>query len=70
MITINDIFGRVNQNGNVDILYTETGESITRIDFIDNLYPVNSNLSTHWEHPNGIELSIEGALRVGIEIEN
>ncbi|MDC9591449.1 hypothetical protein PSI23_19720 [Xenorhabdus sp. XENO-10] len=69
MLTINDIFGRINSNGNVDVLYAETGESITRIEFINNLYPVDSHFSSLYEHPAGIELTLEDALRVGIEIE-
>ncbi|MEQ1966698.1 hypothetical protein ABLA30_06600 [Xenorhabdus nematophila] len=69
MLTINEIFGRINQNGNVDILYAETGEAITRIGFVDNIYPVDSDFCTHYDHPQGIELLLEDALKIGIEIE-
>ncbi|PHM23008.1 hypothetical protein [Xenorhabdus ehlersii] len=68
MANINEIFGRINQSGNVDILYMETGENVTRIE-INGLYPVGSNVSSLYEHPAGIELILEDALRVGIEIE-
>ncbi|MBD2780853.1 hypothetical protein ID852_08470 [Xenorhabdus sp. 42] len=50
MLTINEIFGRINQNGNIDILYAETGEAITHIEFVNNIYPVDSNFCTHYEH--------------------
>lgn len=63
----NEIFGRVNENGNVAILYAESGEAVTRLDA--SVYPVGSNLSARYEHPSGIILSREDANKLGLQIE-
>jgi len=61
------IFGRINDAGNVDVLMTEDGSPCTRID--ENVYPVGSSLSARHEHPDGIVLSSADAKKIGIEIE-
>ena len=61
------IFGRINAEGNVDILHVEDGYPVTRIDA--DIYPVGSDLSTRYEHPEGITLTKEDAEALGIEIE-
>ena len=61
------IFGRITENGNVAILDVEDGSAITRLDA--NLYPVGSSVSTRYEHPEGIVLSKDDAVKAGISIE-
>lgn len=67
MTTINEMFGRVNNEGNVDVFFVETGESVTRIDA--NVYPVGSELSVRYEHPEGITLTMADANSIGLDIE-
>jgi hypothetical protein len=62
------IFGRIDNNGNVIVLYAEEGEAVTWMD--ENVYPVGSSLSVRYEHPEGIVLSREDADKLGIEIED
>lgn len=66
-----DVFGRMNDRGNVDMLITGTGEPVTRMDFLTayRFYPVGSELSVMYEHPDGIELSLADAQKLGCEIE-
>ena len=68
MTKVNEVFYRTDENGNAVILFKQDGEAVTRLD-VDNTYPVNSNLSTKYEHPEGIVLSIEDAERLDIESE-
>jgi hypothetical protein len=63
----NEIFGRINEDGNVSILMTSDGAPVTRIDA--NLYPVDSDVSTRYEHPEGIVLTLGDAKAAGITIE-
>lgn len=65
--SISEVFGRLNQKGNVDILYADTGETVVQLDA--NVYPVGSDFGARYDHPEGIELAIEDAKRLGIEIE-
>ena len=70
MTNISELFGRIDSNGNVVVLYAECGESVTRIETEDNhVYPVDSQLSTNYEHPEGITLTRNDAEKLGIEIE-
>lgn len=62
-----EMFGRINNVGNVDVLYVESGEVVTRIDA--NVYPVGSELSARYEHAEGIALSRDDAEKIGLEIE-
>lgn len=67
---INSIFGRINSADNVDVLYVDEGEPVTRFDeSIKTAYPVDSNLSAAYEHPAGITLSQEDAAKIGLSIE-
>ncbi len=54
------------ENGNARIFH-ESGEVVTRIDA--NVYPVGSDLSARYEHPEGIVLTVEDAEKLGIEVE-
>lgn len=61
------IFARKNERGNYDILYSESGEDVTRLDI--NICPVGSDFCAEYNHPNGIELTLEDVMELGIEIE-
>lgn len=62
-----EIFGRIDDNGNVMVLYAEDGWPVTRID--SSVYPIGSELGARYEHAEGIILSREDADSLGIEIE-
>lgn len=62
-----NIFYRVNDNGNADIFYAEDGEAVVSLD--ENIYPVGSDVSARYEHPEGLELTIEDAKKIGIPCE-
>lgn len=66
MSTINQVFGRTNNEGNVEI-FDESGEACTRLDA--NVYPVGSSVSARYEHADGITLTAEDAARIGIAME-
>ena len=67
---INSIFGRINTQGNVDVLFAEDGERVTSFDnTIETVYPVDSSLSAEYEHAEGIVLTQEDAEKIGLEIE-
>ena len=61
------VFGRINDNGNVDLLDYYTGESVTRY---PDCWPLGSDLTGEYEHPEGISLTLEDAEKLKIEIEN
>ena len=63
------IFGRINSTGNVDVLTVEDGERVTCITNRRCVYPIGSNLSTHYNHPAGIVLTLKDAKKIGLEIE-
>lgn len=65
-LTTNEVFGRINSNGDVD-LFSMDGESATRVDA--NIYPIGSSRSARYEHPEGITISKADADRIGVEIE-
>ena len=67
MTNMNEIFGSLDSDGNVIILYADSGEAVTRIDA--NVYPVGSSISARYEHPEGIVLTRQDADSLGIEIE-
>jgi hypothetical protein len=63
-----NIFARKRYDRNYDILYVDDGFPVTRLDA--NVYPVDSNLSARYEHPEGIVLSREDVFKLRIDIEN
>ena len=63
-----EIFGRINVEGNVVILYTESGEADTQLD--SGFHPVGSQVSTRYEHPAGIILSRFDADTAEISLED
>ena len=68
MSNTKELFGRTNENGNVDVFYAVDGTAATQVD-TDNLYPVGSSLSSRYEHADGIEITAKDASRIGLEIE-
>lgn len=66
-----EIFGRINSDGNVALLHSECGTPVTRLEDARPLvYPVNSDRSCCYEHPNGLVVTYEDAERLGIDIED
>ncbi len=63
-----NIFGRINEDGNVVVLYEDDGEAVTSLD--ENLYPVGSSLSVRYEHPEGVVLTQADAKTIGLVIED
>ena len=61
-----EFFGRKTEAG-IAVLHVTDGEPATRLDA--SVYPVGSELSTRYEHPEGITLSAADAAALGIEIE-
>ncbi|MDP2322590.1 MAG: hypothetical protein Q8N51_00990 [Gammaproteobacteria bacterium] len=64
---VRGIFGRLNDNGTVRVLYTASGEAVTRLDA--DVYPVDSTVSARYEHPTGVVLTRADAGRIGLVIE-
>ena len=62
-----NIYGVENEEKNIVLLYADSGEAVTRLN--ENVYPVGSDFSTRYEHPEGIVLEREDAEKIGIEIE-
>lgn len=60
-------FGRINEDGNVDVLHAEDGMAATRLDA--SVYPVGSDVSARYEHPAGIVLTRDDAAKLAIDIE-
>ena len=62
-------FGRINEDGNVAVLDSETGCPVTRFyedDDFPVVYPVGSSLSAHYEHAEGIILTTADASNIGL----
>jgi hypothetical protein len=68
MDAINQMFGRINADGNVVVLMAEDGAPVTRIDA--NVYPVGSSTSARYEHPEGIVLTTADAAAIKLNIES
>lgn len=65
---IENMFGRIRQDGNIDVLYADDGCVVTRIDA--NIYPVGSQLGCRYEHPEGIVLTPEDAATIKLPLED
>lgn len=61
------LFARKRTDENYDILFEKDGESVTQLDY--NEYPVGSELSVRYEHPEGIVFTAEQVAKNNIEIE-
>ena len=64
---IDEMFYRINEDGNAVILYSTDGSAVRRLD--ENVYPIGSELSARYEHPEGIVLSVSDAKAIGIPEE-
>jgi hypothetical protein len=60
------VFYRINEQKNAEI-FEDSGERARRI--LANVYPVDSEVSARYEHPNGITLTISDAQKIGIAEE-
>ena len=65
----NMFFYRLNESGDAAILHVKTGEPVTRMEMLRGFYCVNSGLSTHYEHPEGIVLSLADVQKLGLTKE-
>lgn len=64
-----NIFGRINNDNNVDLFHA-SGEFVTSITVTGApLWPVDSDICSEYEHPNGIVITRADAERLCIEIE-
>ena len=61
-------FARKNEDGNYSILHAD-GTPVTRIKNIAGLYPVGSDMSSQYEHPDGIVLTFADVVQLAINIE-
>lgn len=62
-----EFFGRMTEEGHVAVLHAPDGEPATRLD--TSIYPVGSDVSARYEHPEGIILHLEDAATLDIELE-
>jgi hypothetical protein len=60
------MFYRINSDGNA-VIFENNGSVAKRIDA--DVYPVGSDLSARYEHPEGIVLTIADAEKLGIGVE-
>lgn len=72
MTNLKDVFGRINDLGTVDVLYIETGEAVTTLNadaLVSNYNATSTDRHCKYEHAEGIQLTVETAKSLGIEIE-
>jgi hypothetical protein len=62
-----EFFGALTEDGNVAVLHVEDGLAANRLDA--SVWPVGSQLSARYDHPEGIVLTREDAEKLGIEID-
>jgi len=60
------MFGRVVEGGNIAV-FNQDGSAATRINA--RVWPVGSDLSGAYEHPNGIVLTAQDAANINLAIE-
>ena len=66
-----EIFGISNDDNTVSLYHCECGEAVTRLDEdMPMVWPVNSDLSGYYEHPNGIIITLDTANSIGLAIES
>ena len=58
------MFYRINKEGNAE-MFEDSGERVTSIPFAALVWPVNSDKSARYEHPEGIVLKESDAIRLG-----
>jgi hypothetical protein len=64
-------FGRLDETGNVQVFYADSGERATRLPVsgVYNTYPETDRLGVRYEHPDGIVITRMDAGKIGIEVE-
>jgi hypothetical protein len=65
---LNEVFGLMREDGNVDIVYINDGDKVTELD-VDGVYPVGSQLSVKHSHASGIVLTVDQCKELNIEVE-
>jgi hypothetical protein len=63
-----EIFGRINERGNVDVLDSDGCPVCSLPGTLPTVYPVGSNLGASHHHDR-IELTLSDAKKIGLEIE-
>ena len=76
VVSLGRIFARPNTDvdgqvveGQYAILHNEDGEPVTRLSCVPPVWPLESELSSAYEHPRGLILSAADVARLGIQIE-
>lgn len=71
MENINKVFARKNEQGNYDLLYMSDGIAVTLIpeSIKPVVWPVGSEISGYYEHPEGIILTISDVKKLEVRIE-
>ena len=64
-----NIFYRKDESGNASLLYSEDGVPVFCMPGVTHIYPVGSELSCAYDHPEGITLTIADAESLGIEAD-
>ncbi len=59
------VFGHINSEGNIDILYTDSRESVTHLDA--DVSSVGSGSGARYDHPEEFKITLDDAWRIGIE---
>jgi hypothetical protein len=63
-----EFFGRLNNDGDVMVLHTSSGENATRL-ACSYIYPIDSDFSARYDHAEGIIISVGDAKLIGLDIE-
>lgn len=64
-----EIFGRIDENGDISILHSEDGVAVTRLLAQTTIYPINSTFSCAYDHPGGIKISLKDSKKIGLPIK-
>ena len=65
-VLMSQIFGRVDDAGNIAVLTVADGEPVNTLPF--RVWPVGSDLGAGYDHPDGITLTTDDAKKIGLEI--
>lgn len=67
---VKDVFGRVREDGNVQVCSKAYGLPATRMPRWTCVWPENSSLSCAHEHPEGLVLNPDQAKEIGLTLEH
>jgi hypothetical protein len=65
----NTMFGRENSDGSISLFHAD-GRVVTRLVNGPIVYPIGDSKSVRYEHPEGVVVSADDAVRLGIEVES